>query len=216
VKKCAEASIHQLSPYQIVCQNCRGTRAPSINVIGGRRIDARECSMTPRDIEEYRALRSAITARGTARAWVVMAGLSVWAALIFASAALSSVPAAMLVPLLILAASFEGVFGLHVGAERIGRYLQVFHDDRWERTAMAFGQPLAGTSSDPLFLLVFGFATLINFMSVVLLGAVQVELVVIGAAHLLFLGRLLAARVSLERQRAADLARFGELFRDQA
>ena len=47
-----------------------------------------------------------------------------------------------LVPLLILVAGFEAIFALHVNVERIGRYLQVFHedDDGWEQVAMQFGR----------------------------------------------------------------------------
>ena len=46
---------------------------------------------------------------------------------------LQPVPLATLVPLLVLAAAFECVFALHVGIERVGRYLQVFYEDRWEQ-----------------------------------------------------------------------------------
>ena len=66
-------------------------------------------------------------------------------------------------PLLVLAGTFEAVFALHAGVERIGRYLQVFHDDTWEQTAMAFGPPLA--EQEPiLFAGVFGLATVCNFL----------------------------------------------------
>ena len=49
--------------------------------------------------------------------------------------------------LLLLVATFEAVRTLHLGVERIGRYLQVFHepeppapgDARWEHVAMALG-----------------------------------------------------------------------------
>jgi hypothetical protein len=164
--------------------------------------------MTPNQIEEYRALRATIRVRGTARVWVFFVGLTAWAALMMATAALTSVPVATLVPLLILAAAFEAVFALHVGVERIGRYLQAFHDDRWEQASMAFGAPLAATGSDPIFVVFFALATLMNFVPVLLLGAVRVELWMIGAAHLLFLTRLVAARRAGQRQRAADLARF--------
>jgi hypothetical protein len=164
--------------------------------------------MTPNQTEEYRALRATIRVRGTARVWVFFVGLSTWAALMIATAALASVPVSALVPLLILAAAFEAVFALHVGAERIGRYLQAFHDDRWELTSMAFGPPLAGTGSDPLFVVLFASATLMNFVPVLVLGALPIELWTIGAAHLVFLARLVVARRAAPRQRAADLARF--------
>ena len=119
--------------------------------------------MTPRELEEYRALRETIRERGTARVWIFVAGLVAWAALVIATAALAALPVATLLPLLVLAGTFEAVFSLHAGVERVGRYLQVFCDDQWEQTAMAFGAPLAGTGSDPLFILFFGLATICNF-----------------------------------------------------
>jgi len=97
--------------------------------------------VTPREQEEYSALRATIRERGTARPWLAFAGLAVWAALVVVTTALSMPPVGAIVPLAVLAAAFEGVFALHIGVERIGRYLQVFHEDRWEQTAMAFGRP---------------------------------------------------------------------------
>ena len=35
--------------------------------------------ITPRELEEYRALRATIAARGTARIWIFVAGLIAWA-----------------------------------------------------------------------------------------------------------------------------------------
>ena len=57
-----------------------------------------------------------IRERGTARHWVVIAGLGVWAALALASAVIA-LPALTLVPLLVLVASFEVIFTLHTGVE---------------------------------------------------------------------------------------------------
>jgi hypothetical protein len=169
--------------------------------------------MIPRERDEYRALRATIRARGTARVCVFLAGLAVWASLAIVTAALLPVPSATLIPLVLLVATFESVFALHVGVERVGRYLQVFHDDLWEQTSMAFGAPLAGTGSDPLFVILFGVATFLNFVPVLVAGAVPTELIVVGTAHLLFVGRLLLARQAVRRQRAADLQRFQELRR---
>src|SRR5580765_7985942 len=98
--------------------------------------------MPERAHEEYTALRATIRERGTARVCLFTAGIVAWAALTVATAALASTPVATLLPLLVLASVFEAVFALHVGVERVGRYLQVFHeiDDAasWEQTAMAF------------------------------------------------------------------------------
>ncbi len=170
--------------------------------------------MTPREQEEYRALRATIAARGTSRVWIVVAGLAAWASVLTAISALALPPVVSLVPLLLLAGTFEAVHALHVGVERLGRYLQVFHEDRWERTAMEFGPPLAGTGSDPLFTVVFAFATVLNLLPVAAIGPVQIELVVIGIGHALFVARLIFARRVAARQRAADLERFRALHRD--
>ena len=100
-----------------------------------------------RDQDEYAALRATIRERGTARVSLFVAGFVAWGALAVGTAALASTPLASLLPLLVLAAVFEAVFALLVGVERIGRYLQVFHEagdgPRWEHTAMAFGRPRA-------------------------------------------------------------------------
>jgi hypothetical protein len=169
--------------------------------------------MTDHEVEEYQALRATIRQRGTARTWVFWAGLAAWAALALATT-LVSLPLITVIPLLLLAATFEAVFGLFVGVERIGRYLEVFHEDRWEQTAMAFGAPLAGTGTDPLFIVFFALATICNFVPVMLSEPVTVELVVIGGAHLILIARLVRARQAAGRQRAADLARFRQLKHD--
>ncbi len=175
--------------------------------------------MTPRELEEYRALRDTIRERGTARVWVFLAGLVAWGALTIATAALASLPVATFLPLLVLAAAFEGVFSLHVGVERIGRYVQVFLEDAedpgdnigWEHVLMEAGPPLRGTSVDPLFTVHFLIATLLNFVPVLLAEPVPLEVSVVGSAHVLVAARMLFARRAASRQRAADLARFLEL-----
>jgi hypothetical protein len=167
-----------------------------------------------RQDDEYRALRATIRARGTARVWVFLAGLGFWGVLAVATATLEPVPLATLVPLLVLAGAFECVFALHVGIERVGRYLQVFYEDRWEQLAMKFGTPTSGTRPDALFVVFFALATLLNFVPVLVAGAVPIELIVVGGAHMAFLGRLALARQAAGRQRAADLLRFEQLQRD--
>jgi hypothetical protein len=170
--------------------------------------------MTERDLEEYKALRATIQQRGSARPWAFLAGLSVWAGVALATT-VTPLPLLSILPLLLLAATFEVVFTLHVGAERIGRYLQVCHDDHWERTAMAFGAPLSGTGSDPLFLTLFMLATVCNFVPILLAEPLPVELAALGGVHLLFVLRLLVARKAAGRQRAADLARFRSLLSER-
>jgi hypothetical protein len=166
--------------------------------------------MTERELEEYKALRATIRQRGSVRVCVFVAGLAAWS-LVSMTANFVSLPVVTLVPLVLLAGVFEAVFALHIGVERIGRYLQVWHEDRWEHTAMAFGPPPSGTGSDPLFVVFFGLATICNFIPVLLVLPFRVELVVIGGAHALLMIRLFVARQGARRQRIADLERFRAL-----
>jgi hypothetical protein len=185
--------------------------------------------MSVREQDEYRALRDTIRERGTARVWVFVAGVSVWAALTLAIAALASTPMACLLPLLVLGIVFEAVFALHVGVERVGRYLQVFHESEaeaageagraggldgtlgWEHAAMAFGRPAGAATADPLFVIPFLLAGLFNIAPALLLHPIPEELIVVGGAHLLFVLRLVFARRAAATQRAIDLARFQQI-----
>ena len=174
-------------------------------------------TMTARDHEEYRALRATIRERGTARVCIFAGGIVAWAAATIATAALASTPLATLLPLLVLASVFEAVFALHVGVERIGRYLQVFHETAapalpalpdppglpaWEHTAMAFGRPAGAVTSDALFVVPFLVAALCNVAPALIVDPARVELIFIGGAHALFVLRLLVARQAASRQRA--------------
>jgi hypothetical protein len=169
--------------------------------------------MTSREVEEYRALRDTIRERSSARIWVFLAGLVGWGALTIATAALASLPVATFLPLLILAATFEGVFSLHVAVERIGRYIQVFleSDGGWEHVAMAVGKPLKGTSSDPLFTAHFIIAVILNIVPALLAQPVAIEVTVVLTVHLLVVVRIVLARRVASHQRGADLKRFTDL-----
>jgi len=182
--------------------------------------------MTPREQEEYRALRATIRERGTARVWIFVAGLFGWAALVIAIASLAALPIATLLPLLVLAAVFESMFSLHTGVERIGRYLQVFFEDSaqraepagtarseggWERTAMAFGRAHPKAGSDPLFTTIFIAAAFLNFVPVLVSEPVPIEIGVIGGLHALFIARVLLAKRAAAHQRAQDFERFNAL-----
>ena len=126
-------------------------------------------------------------------------------------------PIATLLPLLVLATTFEIVFALHTGVERIGRYIQVFYEEPggragWEHRIMAFGRP--GTrrlSTDPLFVRSFLLGIVLNFVAAIATGPVAVEWAVLGIAHALLAVRILAARREAGGQRAADLERFKEI-----
>jgi hypothetical protein len=177
--------------------------------------------MTAREQEEYSALRATIRERGTARICLFVAGVAAWAAATIATAALASTPLAALLPLLVLASVFEAIFALHVGVERIGRYIQVFyetdgpdpHDGTpgWEHAAMAFGRPAGAVAMDALFTVPFLLAALFNIAPALLLNPVRTEVIFVGGAHALFVLRLFVARQAAAKQRAIDLARFRQL-----
>ena len=167
--------------------------------------------MTPREADEFRALRDTIRERGTARVWVFLAGFAVWGGLTIATAALAALPVATFLPLLVLAAAFEAVFSLHVAVERIGRYIQVYLEadgDGWEHVAMAVGPPLKGTTTDPLFTAHFVIAAVLNIVPALLAQPVPLEVGVVLTAHVIVVARMLLARRAATRQRAADLRRF--------
>ena len=165
--------------------------------------------MTKKD-DEFRALRATIQQRGTVRMLVVPLTFVGWAATAVATAAVITVAVSTLVPLLILVSGFEALFALHVNVERIGRYLQVFHegdDAGWETVASHFGQPASG-APDPLFGRIFVLATSVNFLPAALGWENIPELVVLAALHLLFINRVRLARAFAAAQRNKDLERF--------
>ena len=158
---------------------------------------------------EYQALRATIRERGTARMVLVPLIFIGWAATAVATTAVITVAVSTLVPLLVLVAGFEAVFALHVNVERIGRYLQVFHepDGAWEHVAMDFGRRFPSSGPDPLFSRLFVLATSMNFLPAALGGNVP-ELVLLAILHLLFINRVRVARGFAATQRAQDLERF--------
>ena len=168
-------------------------------------------------LEEYRSLRAVIRERGSLRVALFLVTVVAWALATAAVAALLVQPLAALVPLLILAGGFEAVHALHVGAERIGRYLYVRYESdggpAWEKTIGAFGGgqlPLLGRPSGAHFSLVFSLAVATNFV-LLGLGALPVELAALGVIHGLAITRFSAATYAAARQRALDTARFREL-----
>jgi hypothetical protein len=162
-------------------------------------------------LSEYEALRATIRTRGTARVGLFVAGLSIWAALAVTLMLTPTPSVSTVIPLVVLVGTFEAVFALHVGVERIGRYLQVFYSDRWEETAMAFGPPLAGTGSDPLFAWIFVLAILCNLFAALAHGVSPLAATFLAAFHALAAGRIRNAKQAAGKQRAADLERFRAL-----
>jgi hypothetical protein len=167
---------------------------------------------TPHHETEFQVLRATIRERGTARMILLPVAVALWAAAAIATTAAIALPIAALVPLLVLAAGFEAIYALYVNVERIGRYLQVFHeaDGGWEHVAMTFGQRFPGRGPDPLFSGIFLIATALNYLPVALGGTLP-ELIVAGMLHLLLAIHIGTARRRAARQRSLDLERFTAL-----
>ncbi len=165
---------------------------------------------------EFTALRTTIATRGTARVVLVPITLIGWAVLASVVLLFGDLPVAAVPPLVVLAAGFEGINALHVGVERIGRYLQVFYEGSpgepgWETTAMAVGPRLPGGGVDPLFSLVFAGAAIVNMTTALVPEPTPLETLVIGALHTAFLLRIARARHLATSQRARDLHAFLEV-----
>lgn len=169
--------------------------------------------MTKKD-DEFRAMRASIQQRGTMRMVLVPIVFIGWAGTAVATAAVITVAISTLVPLLILVAGFESVFALHVNVERIGRYLQVFHESdepAWESVSIRFSQRFPGLGPDPLFSRLFVFATSVNFLPAALGWENLPELTVLAVLHLAFINRIRMARAFAATQREKDLERFASL-----
>jgi len=158
---------------------------------------------------EFEALRATIRERGTVRMILVPVAFGLWAATAIATTATIQLPIAALLPLLVLAAGFESIYALHINVERIGRYLQVFHEPEggWENVAMAFGQRFPGRGPDALFSTLFLVATAINYLPVAL-GGTTPELIVGGLLHLVLAFHIGTARSRASTQRQKDLENF--------
>lgn len=168
---------------------------------------------------EYEALRTTIRERGTLRIWLFLAGTSVWGALALGLYAAEQIEGAVtLVPLMALAATFEAVYAVHVGVERIGRFVEVHYESgvrppSWEATSMMYAKRFPGTGPHALFVTWFWLAALLNF-SLVPPGTFSARpgwLLIRVVAHLVFGWRLWTARRAAAGQRTADLERFSVL-----
>ena len=182
-------------------------------VLGFSKKSAMRMSLTE---SEFTVLRQTIAVRGTTRIVLLPLTVTAWAALATVLVLFPQLPVAVLFPLAILVAGFEAIHALHVGAERIGRYLQVFYEGdsespQWETTAMAVGPALPGGGIDPLFTAVFALVTIINVLPSLLPRPLPLELGVVGALHAAFLLRVVRARGAAARQRAIELESFRAL-----
>lgn len=176
------------------------------------------------DRDEYRVLRETIGRRGTIRPVLFLTGIVAWAALLAFVLVWLPYPLAAVIPLLVLVATFEALRPLLFGSERLGRYLQVFYEEAgsarplaevpsWERVAMVFGGGLPGAGGHPLFIPVFGLATLVNYLAVVMPGPIALELGSLAVPHVAFLMWLVVNDRAVRSQRAIELERFRLLLR---
>lgn len=166
---------------------------------------------------EFRVLRQTVAGRGTARVVILPVTLLAWAALAVTLILFSELPVTALLPLAVLAGGFEAIHALHVGVERIGRYLQVFYEEQgngahWETTAMQVGPALPGGGVDPLFTGLFLSATALNLVPALLPAPTTIEIAVIGAVHAVVALRIVRARLVAGRQRGVELERYRQLF----
>jgi len=173
---------------------------------------------------EYRVLRETIATRGTLRPVLAFSGIAGWAMILTAVLVWIPYPVAAIIPLLVLLATFEVIRPLHFGAERIGRYLQVFYEEdgqlerklsetpSWERVAMRLSA-VPGTGGHPLFVPVFFLATIVNTLPVLLAQprATPIELTALGVPHAALLIWLFNADRAMRKQRAVELEQFRAL-----
>ena len=147
--------------------------------------------------------------------------MCVWAIALIAVLVWLPNPLASMVPLVVLVSTFEVVRVLHVGVERIGRYVQVFFEEQsaepprtppaWESTAMAFGAAVPGAGGHPFFLPIVLMAAILNYLAVVFPGPILVELWTLAIPHIAFAAWTLYCDRAMRKQRATELARFRAL-----
>jgi hypothetical protein len=212
--------MYRQRPISLTGTNVPSSDSPSVSTSAGEL-----------RLEEFRQLRATIRERGTARALVSVITFVSWAALAVASIGVSIAPLSALAPLVVLAGGFEVMFALHVGAERIGRYVFVFYEHggadptrpKWESAIASFGRtpaaalPRVTALAEVVFImaaltnLIFAFEAFGAFTNLPatrsqLAGPLATLATVV--AHLLFIGRVLQARQQAKRQRERDTATF--------
>ena len=179
-------------------------------------------SRDPLGLEEYRALRATIRERGSLRFLVTSITFSAWAAVLTTLCAVTVVPTFVLVPLVLLVAGFELNLAIHVGVERVGRYLQVKYERDpqsaagWEHAVMKLQVPRGGV--DALFLVLFLSALALTFVVALWLaaavtevgeiGAIRAETLVVAVLHAIVAARWLQAAKYAKSQRARELPAF--------
>lgn len=167
--------------------------------------------MSLRDAE-FQVLRATVASRGTVRQALVPVTVIGWG--VTATLLTSGIQTTVisLVSLAVLVAGFEAIHALHVGVERVGRYLQVFYENgldgpSWESTAMRIGPGLPGGGIDPLFSILFAMTTAVNLFLLAWPANTDWDVAVVFV-HLAFVVRIVRARRAAAQQRAVDLETF--------
>jgi hypothetical protein len=159
---------------------------------------------------EFLVLRKTIATRGTVRMALLPLTFVGWSITALGLLFSAGIPIAAVFSLAILAAGFEAIHALHVGVERIGRYLQAYYETssdgpQWETTAMKVGPALPGGGIDPLFSVLFIGAAFLNLIPAFLPEPTPLELGVVATLHAAFVLRVVRARGAAARQRAVEL-----------
>jgi len=172
-------------------------------------------------LEEFRQLRATIRGRGAARVVVSSITFVSWGVLVLAFRHADESMMYGLLPLVVLVAGFELVFALHVGVERIGRYLTVFYEaspgmPKWETAIAAFGRSAVEGRAQPHVLLAseFMIATGLNLILAVQSDASLAQGIAIAVVHLAFIARIVQAVRQAGRQRDVDTAAFRAIAQD--
>jgi hypothetical protein len=170
---------------------------------------------------EYAVLRQTIAVRGTVRMALAAVTFIAWATLGLATFLYADAPIAAFFSLGALAGGFEAILMLHIGVERIGRFIQVFYEDprdadgpirpRWETTAMVGGPALPGGGTDPLFAIPFVSAVALNLFISLVPGVTPIEAGVSALVHMVVVVRVIRARRAAATQRAKDLDHYRKL-----
>jgi hypothetical protein len=181
----------------------------------------------PWGLEEFRQLRATVGARSTVRVLVSLLTFVSWAGLATLVIDRGAPPRGMLLPLAILWVGFELVAGLHIGVERIGRFLQVFYEGgaatpKWETAIALFGQSEAAKAASvrPLLAREFVAAALgsigLGLWAPAALGSglgPPLETILVLVAHIAFVWRVLQVDRQTRGQRARDEAAFQSVAR---
>ncbi len=176
-------------------------------------------------LEEFRQLRATIRERSAARVVVSLITFVSWGTLALVLYRWDEPMVCGLIPLVVLIVGFELAFALHVGVERIGRYVAVFYEGspqapKWETAIAAFGRSAAAKATQTHVLLAGEFIVAAGFNLVVLVVAVQPNpyvsslSIAMAVIHGAFIARVVLALRQAARQREADAAAFRAIARD--